>query len=364
MNERHGGNIYKAMADFGLVREILLDFSANINPLGIPPILQDLLRKKIAELNQYPDPDSIKLKASIARYLTVPAEKIIVGNGASEIIALAFSTLKPRKVLLVVPTFSEYEQAAIRAGSAVEYFPLRAAADFRADLDLLTEKIRTVDCLMICNPNNPTSTLLTVQQLHSLAGVAAQSGVSIIVDEAFIELTPGGNSNSLVTYLAEYPKLFLIRAFTKIFAVPGLRVGYGVGDPALIARMKSNQLPWSVNLLAECIAGFLPQAGAYLEQTRVWLSVELKWMAESLQQIPSLRVFEPQANFVLVEILSNLEASDLKERLVKQGILIRNAGNFQGLNEKYFRVAVKDRESNLVLINRLRKILSNHGLND
>ncbi|HBE76778.1 MAG TPA: threonine-phosphate decarboxylase [Firmicutes bacterium] len=364
MNEPHGGNVYKAAARFGLDREALLDFSANINPLGTPEILQGLLREKVAELNQYPDPDSMNLRTSIARYLSVPAEKIIIGNGASEIISLLFGTLKPRKVLLVTPTFSEYEQAAIRAGAMIEYFFLQSAADFQADLDLLAKKVRTVDCLMICNPNNPTSTLLTVEQLRFLAEAATQSGISMIVDEAFIELTPGGNNNSLVAYLAEYPTLFLIRAFTKIFAVPGLRVGYGLGDPALTRRMKGNQPPWSVNLLADCIADFLPQAGAYLEQTQDWLNVELKWIAESFRQIPFLKVFEPRANFILAEIVSDLKASDLQERLVKQGILIRNAGNFQGLNEKYFRVAVRDRESNLVLINRLRKILSNHGLND
>ncbi len=357
----HGGNVYQAEAEWGCQRENLLDFSANINPLGTPESLKGYLRERLERLGDYPDPDQRKLRAGIARYLQTPEAGIIAGNGAAEIIYLVFRVLRPRRVLIVAPTFSEYQPAAMAAGAAVTYFTLDPADGFQVDLARLSAALNGMDCLMLCNPNNPTATLLPLAQLRQLAVLTQAAGAAFVVDEAFIELTVGGNANSLVPLLDEFPQLFLIRAFTKIFAIPGLRVGYGLGRPELIAALRRAQLPWSVNLLADAVADFLPRAEGYLQQTQDWLRSEPKWLAQSLRTLPGLRVFEPWTNFILVELWAGMTVAVLQQRLAARGILIRAAANFQGLNERFFRVAVRDRASNRILLRRLAEILGATG---
>lgn len=359
-HETHGGNIYRASETFNVKIEDIIDFSANINPLGIPGELKHILISGIDDLVNYPDPEYCKLRDNISKYLKVPFENIITGNGATEIIFELFNVLKPNNVLLAGPTFLEYEKAACMAGVKVEYIELEEKDCFELDIDKFASYIsRGLECLLLCNPNNPTSTLTGKDELEFIIKHASKNNVMVIIDEAFIELTVGSNNNSMVEYLEKYSNLFIIRAFTKIFAIPGLRLGYGLGNSQVIRKMWERKLMWSVNSIASCAGDFLPLSGEYLDMTSRWLAQEKKWLYEELCKIDNLKVFEPQTNFILIKILDDLDTNILGDKMGSRGILLRNASNFRFLNSKFFRVAVKDRNSNLILVNNLKEELFN-----
>lgn len=358
---KHGGNIYKEAKTLGISPDTLLDFSANINPLGIPSKLRDLLYKNIDNLINYPDPDCTKLKQCIGKYLDLPLEHISIGNGASEIIYLIFATLRFKNILIPCPSFIEYEQAAKAAKTNCYYFERREEDDFKIDfVKLIDNAIKNnVEAVLICNPNNPTSTMENIEEMINFIGKCKEKGIFVIVDEAFIELTIGANSNSLVRYIRDFDNLIIIRAFTKVFAVPGLRLGYGVSSKEIADKIEKSRITWSVNLLA-CEAGEVLFDYNYFQNTQKWLKEELDYLYKELKNINSLKVFKPSTNFVLVKIINtDFDAAILRQMLLKDGILIRHAGNFRFLDNSYFRVAVKDRSSNQRLIKAISNIFCN-----
>jgi threonine-phosphate decarboxylase len=356
----HGGNIYNASNTYGYSQQEILDFSANINPLGVPKKLYEVINSNIEKLVNYPDPDCTELRKSISEYLGVHEDSIIIGNGASEIIFLIFGELKPKKVLMPAPTFSEYAEAAERFGSEIKYFELKECDGFKLNVEQMMHEISDdIDAVMLCNPNNPTSRLEDSQELIGLIEFADSKGVTVIIDEAFIELTQNGNLNSVAGELNRHKNLFIIRAFTKLFAIPGLRLGYGLGDEELVREMWDKKIPWSVNTFACNMGIILSHEKEYLNMTKLWIQQEIRWFYEQLSSLPKLKVFYPQTNFVLLKILDeNLNAALLKNRMAAKGILIRDASNFKGLNEKFFRLAIKDRKSNKIVINALKEVLN------
>ncbi len=358
--ENHGGNIYNAAKLYGMKKEDILDYSANINPLGLPPGLKGLLVGEIDNLVNYPDPWCSTLRERIAEYVDITTDSVIVGNGASEVILLLLEMLKPKKVLIPAPSFSEYARAAYRSGIGVEYLPMKEENGFMPDLPEIKKRLDNCSCdaVFICNPNNPTSVLLNISELTSLVEFASVKGANIIIDEAFIELTPGGNSNSMVRAVKEYPNLFIVRAFTKLFAIPGLRLGYGIGNSRLVKGMWETKLPWSVNSFACSMGELLSGEKEYLMETARWIEVELKWFYNELSAIPGLKVFEPSTNFVLVKLEGfSLDSGELCEKMAKRGILLRDASNFAFLDKRFFRAAVKDRQNNLRFLKVLKEVL-------
>ena len=355
----HGGDIYTASKEYGILRSSILDYSANINPLGISQSLRSTLEASIDSLINYPDPECRDLRYEIGKYLNVPMESIITGNGASEVIFLLLEVLKPRRVIIPSPAFCEYEKAAAACGADIEYFELMEKDEYVLDMDRFLPAISMgCDAIILCNPNNPTSGLISKEDLIRLVRHAADRSVNVILDEAFIELTVGGNNNSIVEALRENANLFIIRAFTKVFAVPGLRLGYVLGDSRTIHEMWNKKLPWSVNGFACEFGKFLSISMEYLIETSVWLERELEWFYDKLSSFSSLKPYRPYTNFVLLKILDkDLRVGELKNKMAEKGILIRDASNFKFLDDRFFRIAVKDRESNTRFLKVLNKVL-------
>lgn len=359
-DNQHGGNVHQVAQKLHRNPQILLDFSSNINPLGMPKSLRERFIKNLDHLSFYPDPEYQTLRENIGQYLDVPSSRIIPGNGASEIIYLLLNTLKPKNLLIYAPTFSEYEKAARLMNGNVHYYVLPEADGFKPDLTKLAAIIDRVDCLFLCNPNNPTSTLLSPAELISLVDLTKRKKVTMILDESFIELTIPGNSYSMVPWLKSHDNLFIIRSFTKILALPGLRLGYGLGPAPWIEKMAQNKIPWSVNALSCIIGDYLSEIPGFLEKTSCWLAKEKDWLFQALLEISSLKPFPPQSNFILVKIdTPRISAALLQDKLALQGVLIRNAANFPSLSQQFFRVAVKDDQSNRRLIEALHTGLNN-----
>lgn len=358
-NESHGGNIYQASRSYGIKQEDFLDYSANINPFGLPGSLRETLMANIDQLIHYPDPDCTELKEEISSYLKVDKDSIIIGNGASEVIFLLFDILRPRKVLMPAPTFSEYARASAVSGVETGYLELKEQDDFRLNVqELLSRMDSNMDMIFLCNPNNPTSTLLGREDLLEIVERANKNNVFVVIDEAFIELTPGANKNSVVDLIGDYRNLFIIRAFTKLFAIPGLRLGYGLGDENIVKKMWERKLPWSVNTFACSMGRILSAEKDYMDRTCEWIRQEKEWFYAELFRIADFKVFQPQTNFVLVKILKEgLNSAGLRNKMARKGILIRDASNFKFLDDRFVRFAIKDRESNTRFLSVLKDIL-------
>jgi threonine-phosphate decarboxylase len=356
----HGGNIYEASRLYGKKAKKILDFSANINPLGPPPELKKILKSVVKDVAGYPDPDCSELKQAIAQYMSVDPCNVITGNGASEIIYLLLEVTRPGNILIPVPSFSEYANAARRYGIEINFHVLKEYENFRffVNEDFL-KKAEQSAAVFLCNPNNPTSTLIKPQDISKILEYTAAKGITVIIDETFIELTENGESNSSVKLIGQYENLFIIRAFTKILSIPGIRLGYGIGNKKLVRKMWEKKLPWSVNSFAQAVGNMLGNIEEYVKKTQQWLETEKEWLYDRLCSIDGIKPYRPDTNFILSRIVKeNMDGSALKEKMINKGILIRDASNFESLDSSFFRTAVKDRESNKKLVSALKRSLS------
>jgi threonine-phosphate decarboxylase len=363
---QHGGNIWAADREKGLALQKVIDFSANINPLGPPPAVLKLLREKINYIQFYPESQAKSLCEAYAEKLGVNAGQIIFGNGASELITLFFQAIRPRQVLLPAPVYSDYARAASSAGSKVNFFFARD--NFAYSLELLEEEISNSrpDALVFCNPNNPAGVFW--EDVTPLLKASAEKGIPFLLDASFLPFTGvewfrWQENNRFLSFLQDEAavngfQLFLVFSLTKIFALPGLRLGFGVGPSSLIKELKAAKDPWSVNSLAQ-LAGFeCLRNQAYIKKSVALVEWERKYLYHGLKKIPGLKPFPSSANFLLCDCRrTGLSAAEIAAALAPKGLLIRDAGNFAGLDRFYFRVAVRKRGENRRLVRELRLLL-------
>lgn len=367
----HGGNIYKIFREKNIDK--ILDYSSNINPYGLPENLKKEIFEKLFVLERYPDPDYIELREKIAEKNNLNIENIIVGNGATEIIFLFMKILSPKKVLIVSPTFGEYERA-IKASTLVDnnieinYFELKEKENFVLNIkNLEIELENNYDLLILCNPNNPTGQFLKLKKLEEILKICEQKNTKLFVDEAFVEFVEDWENESIINSKENKENLFVIRAFTKFFAIPGLRLGYGICfNNNLLKKMLEKKEPWSVNNIADLAGQIVLDDKEYIQKTKEWIKDQKKYMYENLNEIEGLRVYETEVNFILLKIKDNvlkkgLDVKKLRKKMLEKGILIRDASNFIYLDKRYFRLAIKDKLNNKKVIETLTSILKNYN---
>ena len=364
----HGGNIYKIFREKNITE--ILDYSSNINPYGVPESLKRKITENIGILERYPDPDYVELREKLAKLNNVDISNITVGNGATESIFLFMKVLKPEKVLIVSPTFGEYERA-VKAwdGSEIrkieiEYFELEEKDEFRLNIRKLKKKLKKkYDLLIICNPNNPTGKFLKMAETEEILRECNKYDTKLFIDEAFIEFLEDGLKESIVNSGENKKNLFVTRAFTKFFAIPGLRLGYGIYfDKNLEKKIAEKKEPWSVNNIAEMAGITVLDDIEYIEKTLKWITKEKKYMYEKLNEILGIKAYKTEVNFICVKIKDEqaskgMTVKKLRGKMLERGILIRDASNFKFLDERFFRLAIKDRKSNDRVIEALKKIL-------
>ncbi len=344
---QHGGNIYEIKRR---EQSSVLDFSANINPLGIPSRINKLLNRQLKNLVHYPDTKAHRLVAALARYCKVKAENVLVGNGSTELIYLILNAFQPDKVILPVPSFTEYERAARIEASQVRFIHMLESEGFSLNFD----HINNCDMFFICNPNNPTGNLI-VSNRADIKNIPAKR---IVIDEAFMDFVPDERIYTFIPQAVHSKKITVLRTLTKFFALPGLRVGYLIAHRDIIRILKEHQMPWSVNVLAQVAAEQCLSEDAFIKHSKQLIAKERTFLYGQLSRIRGLKPYLSVANFLLVKIKDKrLTSSYLKERLLKKSILIRDCANFRGLNNKYFRVAVRLRAENVKLLAALRQIV-------
>ena len=337
---QHGGQIYNASGK----AEKFLDFSANINPLGLSEKVLQALQENLRGIVNYPDANATELKNAISSRYKIPAEKIILLNGAAEFFYLYFQVLRPKKILLPVPSFSEYERAAISAGCEVEYFFLREEDNFQLD----TEKIlsQSADCVILCRPNNPTGNLISIDAVKKIS-----AEVPTLVDESFIDFLDVESAKSFAG-----KNLVVAQSLTKIFAIPGLRLGFAVAEKNLAEKFNAAKDVWNVNFLAQKAGVAALADEKFLADTRTWLEVEKKFFVEQLEKLP-VKIFAPSVNFVLFKVESEKIAQEILKQLRAEKILLRSCENFVGLDGRFLRSAIRSHEENILLLDNLQKSL-------
>ena len=379
----HGGNIYKVFREKNL-KEIL-DYSSNINPYGIPESLKSRIIENLEILERYPDPDYVELREKLAHLNKIDISDIVLGNGATEIIFLFMKVINPKKILIVSPTFGEYERAVKATGISgdtvslsssngdnknienkkieIEYFELKESDDFKLNIgNLKNELEKKYDLLIICNPNNPTGKFLKLAQTEEILKECNKYDTKLFIDEAFIEFLADGMKESIINTEENKKNLFVTRAFTKFFAIPGLRLGYGMYfDKELEQKISEKKEPWSVNNIAEMAGLTVLDDTEYIEKTLKWITKEKIYMYEKLNEISGIKVYETEVNFITGKIdeklfSEGLNVKILREKMLEQGILIRDASNFKFLDERFFRLAIKDRASNDRVIKAMKEI--------
>ncbi|MDD3225499.1 MAG: histidinol-phosphate transaminase [Clostridium sp.] len=345
----HGGDIYTE----GLLKgRKLLDYSSNINALGVPKSFSENINEAVKNVQRYPDIKYRNLIKNLMEYTNFSAEHIVLGNGASEIIDRVVALFK--SILIVVPSFLEYEIDAKNSGLHIEYSYLKDTMEI--DYFDIENKIKNVDAVIIGNPNNPTGKTIDKNEFYKIMNYCESEKKIIIIDESFIEFTCK-EEDSFQDELKNYSCLFIIRAITKFFALPGVRFGYGMcKSDKLYCDITRKQNPWNINCFAELAVKYCLNDNKYIEKSKDLIKSEREDMVKKLKTIGFIeKVYDTKANFVLCK-LRGLSCDNLYEKCLEDSIVIRKADNFKGLNKNFIRLAIKNDALDEKLIKTLKKI--------
>lgn len=352
----HGGNIHLAAKETGIPVSRIIDFSASINPLGLPRTAEAAVRRHLKAITHYPEPHAEGLAAFIAGRLDFPREHIIIGNGSTELIYLIPRALRPETVLIAAPTFSEYAQACKTTGARVVSIPLGAEKDYDLDAESFIKAMATGEgrgkpCGMafLCNPNNPTGRLIRKRDVLRIAEAAQEHRCVLVVDEAFIDYCP---EESILGETGRIPSLIVLRSLTKFYALAGLRIGYGVFPPHLVKGIMRHKEPWTVNVLAAVAAVAALEDSEYQKASLLLMEEEKSFMEDGIRDL-GIPFLPSSANYYLIELEN---AGEIVRSLRAKGILVRDCSSFEGLGRTYVRIAVKSRKENMRLLRELRSL--------
>lgn len=355
----HGGQLSAISAAFSVPVDQLLDFSASIYPDGPSPRVIEALSDALwspKQLRQYPDLESIDLRSHLATYVAVPAGNILVAHGIVPLMAASLRALGSRKCLLPTPAFGEYRRILQREGIGIHPYRLDPTANFRPDPERLIGSCIEYGCdsVILTNPHNPSGVTLGAAEMRSMLAVAAQNAVRVLLDEAFIDFVP---EESVSSHAVQADNLIVFRSVTKFFAMAGLRVAYLIAPTHLAPAIADLLDPWSVSTLASLAAGAAVEDANSISNTIRSNSAEREWLGCALAAI-GLTVFPSRANFLLIRLPQERRGDNAWERLIRDhGIVVRNCGTFEGLDESYLRVAVRSRRDNQRLIHALASVI-------
>lgn len=351
MDTGHGGNLAAVCDLYGWPPEAILDFSASINPFGPPKKTWSAFRESFRQITAYPDPDCRRLRRAIGALLSVPTDRILIGNGSTGLIFLIPRALSSHSVLIFCPTYQDYEAAAHAAGCKVQPLLLGLAPTVD-DLHSALSGVRSgEDLVFLCNPNNPTGRSLSADAVRWL--IKRHPSARFVIDEAYADFVDEERVSLLKRPLPK--NAIVLRSFTKIFSIPGLRLGFAVASQEIIEKLGRFQEPWSVNGTALSVGESLLGEKAFVEQSRIHLQREKKSLFEGLSRIRGLEPIPSETNFLLVRRTDRRSVEPLKRSLIREKVLIRSGGNFRGLGRSYFRVAVKREGENRKLIGLLKE---------
>lgn len=357
--EFHGSDLEKIADYYHLNKENIILFGANVNPLGLSERVKRDLADHLDIISSYPDRDYTDLKKAISAYTDTAPEHIVVGNGSTELISLLISQRAPKKALLLGPTYSEYARELNLVGGTLEYYNLKEEQDFKLDISALTDALKNdIDLLIICNPNNPTSSAIRTTDMKELLAVCRSLGIFVMIDETYIEFAPEGAALSAVPLVPEFDNFMVIRGVSKFFAAPGLRFGYGLtSNQEFLQTLLTHQNPWSLNSVGAYAGERMLKDTDYIRKTWSLIDSERTRMCQELSRLDTVKIYPAYANFVLVRILKEgLTSFDVFEKAIYQNLMIRDCSSFESLKGEYVRFCIMNPEDNNRLLDVFRSL--------
>jgi L-threonine-O-3-phosphate decarboxylase len=356
----HGGNVWEVSEKHNIPVDQIIDFSISTNPLGAPEKAVESIRQHLNLIHHYPDPDHKWLLEALAKSVGVAPNNVVVGNGSTELIYLFNEVFLEDgyEAVIPVPTFNEYKAAIERFGGNMTFIKCDSANNFKLNLEelenSLTKKTRII---FLCNPNSPTGWLYEKADILRIIKFAADENVLVFVDEDYIDFVDDDKRYSMAEYVNEHNNLFVLRSLTKFFGLAGVRIGFGVGSPDLVNVLKRVIMPWSVNSLAMFAAAEAVKDTEFIKKSRLLLSKSKRQMLAMFKTVPWLKIYPSETNFLLIEIIrKDLTSTQLAEGLAEKGLLIRDCRDFDGLNNRFFRVTVRRPEENRRLVEQIKSL--------
>jgi len=358
MTMGHGGNIIATAKQLGCRISELIDMSSNLTPFATASNLLDTLHARLDEIAYLPETNSASLCALFAAHYGLDRNQVLAGNGTTEYIYAIPAVAGVKRGLVVNPTYSDYLLASERVGLTADSFQLQAENDFQLDLYQLSRHLQGNELVFICNPNNPTGVLTPTVLLHEF--IRAHRDTQFLIDETYLPFT--GEKSLLELPIPE--NLYILRSFSKVYGIPGLRLGFLAASPANANRVYSKQRPWGVNRLAQLAGEHLIEHGERtIARVAEYIGKQRPAFVAELEKLPGIRVVPGSANFILICLTGEMRAEELRNSLLDHRIMIRNCASFAGLNDRYFRVSLKDEQSNRKCLAALQKLLTNQNTN-
>lgn len=356
----HGSDLEAIEEFYHIPKEEIVCFGANVNPLGLSGTLKEKLAGNLDVLSSYPDRNYTSLKRVIGAYAGVRPEYVVVGNGSTELISLLIQTRRPGRALLLGPTYSEYGRELGLVGGRIQFFHLEEPDTFHLNLSAFCSEIeKGYELVIICNPNNPTSSALTSSEIRRILDVCKKAGSFLMIDETYVEFAPSVDEISAMSLVDEYENLMILRGTSKFFAAPGMRFGYGAtSNQEFLAALKRMQNPWSLNSLAAFAGEIMLTDQEYIAKTQELIASERDRMCAFLSGFSELTVYPAFANFVLVRLnMPGVTSFDLFDALIREKLMVRDCSSFDSLDGEFIRFCIMLPKDNDRLLDGIRRFI-------
>ena len=353
----HGGNIYNLARRHGCSPSEIIDMSSNMNPLGPPGGLLRFLKENVHKINALPEVDAGSAVNAFAAEWGIDTSRVLAGNGTTQFIFSIPQAIKSKKALIVGPTYSDYADACKMHGVSFNFIFSNETSEFRPDLTAIAASLNGYDTAFICNSNNPTGILIPSDDLVSLTSTFPD--IRFVIDESYLPFADRSESESLISRNLE--NVIVLNSMSKIFCIPGLRIGFAVSSEAIIQQMKRYALPWCVNSLSQAAVIYLMEEKTeikkFLENTRAFLKIERNALMEKLKVLSHLHVFPSSTSFFLAKMQGKYTAESVCTALAEKKVLIRNCSNFVGLSNRFIRLSLKSSDNNQMAGDMLAQIV-------
>ena len=358
--EFHGSDLEKIEEYYHIPKEEIICFSANVNPLGLSKKVKKELASNLDVITRYPDRNYTSLREAIGNYCSADPSHIVVGNGSTELISLLISQRAPKKALLLGPTYSEYSRELSLIGASTETYYLQEENDFHLNVDdFLSHCTEDVELVIICNPNNPTSSAIKKNDMERIICQCKKRNIFVMIDETYVEFAPCIEEVTSIPLTGFYDNFMVIRGVSKFYAAPGLRFGYGItSNEAFLKSLHQHQNPWSLNSVGAYTGELLLKDTDYFQKTRELILSERERMFTYLSQMDGYKPYEAYGNFILVQILKEgLTSFDVFESAIKNRLMIRDCSSFESLTGEYIRFCIMNPEDNDRLLHVLNSLI-------
>ena len=354
----HGGNIYQIASKLGCAPSEIIDMSSNVNPLGTMPGLINFLGDSMAEITTLPEADSSGAVAAFADRYNIDPELVIAGNGTTQFIYSIPLALNTKKALILGPTYSDYADACKMHNADYTYLITEESESFEPDINKIEENISGCDTIFICNPNNPTGALIPSSNLESLC--RSHPDIFFIIDESYMPFVKSGEKISMIRI--GLPNVIILNSMSKIFKIPGLRIGFLISSKNIIKKLEPFMLPWSVNSIAQAAVLYLmekrDEVDVFIKETRDFIEIEREIFISKFENISSIKLFPSTTTFILARLFGNYKAQNICSYMSQYKILIRDCSNFRGLSDNFIRISLKTRDINMMVADKILSFLS------